>query len=114
MQIIRFIKKLILFLLLASLTISFESCSKFQKSKMQENQRRKKFEKEKEKREKEAEKAYEDAIKRHYAIQDGTTKRKMKENARLSQNHKDNRKECFIKRWFTPKQKKTKSKRNVK
>ncbi|HNW90403.1 MAG TPA: hypothetical protein PKN48_12120 [Bacteroidales bacterium] len=98
-------------LLVFTLCISSESCSKFQQSKRQEAQRRKQFEKEKEQRDKEAEQAYEDAINRHYAIQDKNTKKMMKQTAKKSEMNREHKKDGFFKRLFTPKQKKTKSKR---
>jgi hypothetical protein len=110
----RFLTKLILLILITTLSTSFESCSKFQQSKRQEAQRRKQFEKEKKKRDKEAEQAYQDALNRHYAMQDQGTKKMMKQTARKSQQVGEHKKENFLKRWFSPKQKKSKSKRNVK
>ncbi len=107
----RFLRNIILTLLVFTLTISSESCSKFQQSKRQEAQRRKQFEKEKEQRDKEAEQAYEDAINRHYAIQDKNTKKMMKQTAKKSEMNREHKKDGFFKRLFTPKQKKTKSKR---
>lgn len=107
----KFIRNIILVLLAFSLTISTESCSKFQQSKRQEAQRRKKTEKEKIQKEKEAEKAYEDAINRHYAIQGKTTQKMMKQTANKSQDVRENKKDGGLKKLFTPKQKKGKSKR---
>lgn len=92
-------------------SLSLGSCSKFSQMKRQENQRRKKLEKENERKEKEAQKAYEAAIKRHYAIQDASTQKMMKQTARKSYNASHNKKECFLKRWFTPKHRKKKSNR---
>jgi uncharacterized protein HemX len=110
----RFFKTLILIMFVLALNISFESCSKFQQSKRQETQRRKQFEKDKKKKDKEAEQAYQDALNRHYAMQDQGTKKMMRQTARKSQQLGEHKKECFIKRWFTPKQKKGKSNRNIK
>jgi hypothetical protein len=110
----RLFKKLILILFVLTLCISFESCSKFQQSKRQEAQRRKQFEQDKKKKEKEAQQAYEDAINRHYQIQDQGTKKMMKQTARKSQQVGEHKKQNFLQRWFSPKQKKGKSKRNTK
>jgi hypothetical protein len=110
----RLLKKLILIIFVLTLSISFESCSKFQQSKRQEVQRRKQFEKDKKRRDKEAEQAYQDAINRHYAIQDQGTKKMMRQTAKKSQQVGEHKKEFFLKRWFSPKQKKSKSKRNTK
>jgi hypothetical protein len=110
----RFLKKLILFIFVITLSLSIESCSKFQQSKRQETLRRKQFEKEKEKRDKEAEQAYQDALNRHYAMQDQGTKKMMRQTAKKSQHASEHKKDNFLKRWFSPKQKKSKSKRNVK
>jgi hypothetical protein len=110
----RLLKKLILIIFVLTLSVSFESCSKFQQSKRQEAQRRKQFEKDKKKRDKEAEQAYQDALNRHYAIQDQGTKKMMRQTAKKSQQLGEHKKENFLKRWFSPKQKKGKSKRNTK
>jgi hypothetical protein len=110
----RLLKKIILIIFVLSLSVQLESCSKFQQSKRQEAQRRKQFEKDKKKRDKEAEQAYQDAINRHYAIQDEGTKKMMRQTARKSQKVGEHKKEFFLKRWFSPKQKKGKSKRNTK
>jgi hypothetical protein len=110
----RFLKKLILFAFVITLSTSIESCSKFQQSKRQEAQRRKLFEKDKKKRDKEAEQAYQDALNKHYAMQDQGTKKMMKQTAKKSQLAGEHKKENFLKRWFSPKQKKSKSKRNIK
>jgi hypothetical protein len=110
----RLLKKIFLIIFVLSLSVPIESCSKFQQSKRQEAQRRKQFEKDKKKRDKEAEQAYQDAINRHYAIQDEGTKKMMRQTARKSQQVGEHKKEFFLKRWFSPKQKKGKSKRNTK
>lgn len=110
----RFIRNLILLLLAFSFSVSTESCSKFQQSKHQEAQRRKKLEKDKIQKEKEAEKAYEEAINRHYAIQDNNTKKMMRQTAKKSQDKRENKKDGFFKRLFTPKQKKGKTQRIAK
>jgi hypothetical protein len=96
------------------LSFNFQGCSKFQQSRRQEAKRRKQLEEDKSKREKEAQQAYEDAIKKHYNMQDQGTKKMMKQTARKSQFSGEHKKEFFLKRWFTPKQKKSKSKRNIK
>lgn len=105
------IVRLLTLLIILSLPLSFNSCSKYQMMRYQEKQRHKKTEKEKEKKEREAQMAYDEAIQKHYSMQDQSTKKMMKQTARKSYNHNYNKKECFLKRWFTPKQKKTKSKR---
>ena len=110
----RFLKKFILILFVLSLIATTESCSKFQQSKRQETQRRKQLEKDKKKKEKEAEQAYADAINRHYAMQDQSTKKMMRQTARKSEQASEHKKQCFIVRWFSPKQKKGKSTRNTK
>ena len=103
-----------LIFLLVSLTVPMNGCSKFSRMKRQENQRRKDLEKEKAQREKESQQAYEDAIKRHYEMQDKETQKMMKKTARKSARVNENRREFFLKRWFTPKQKKSKPNRNQK
>ena len=110
----RFLKKLILIIFVFTLILSFNGCSKFQQSKRQEIARRKQLEKDKKKKEQEAEKAYQDAINRHYAMQDEGTKKMMRQTARKSQQVKEHKKENFLQRWFSPKQKMSKSKRNTK
>ncbi|HOY32715.1 MAG TPA: hypothetical protein PKW80_12625 [Bacteroidales bacterium] len=104
----RIFRIIILILLSLSFSVSLESCSKFQQSKRQEAQRRRQFEKEKKQRDREAEKAYKEALDRHYAIQDDNTQQMMKQTARKSQLNRDHKKEGFFKRLFAPKQRKTK------
>ncbi|HNW70936.1 MAG TPA: hypothetical protein PKI01_11070 [Bacteroidales bacterium] len=110
----RFYRNIILLLLALTFTVSTESCSKFQQSKRQEAQRRKQFEKDKIQKEKEAEQAYEDAINRHYAMQDKSTQKMMKQTAKKSQDNREHKKDGFFKRLFTPKQKKGKPTRGAK
>jgi len=110
----RFLRNIILVIMVFTIALSGSGCSSFQQAKRQEAQRRKQFEKEKEQRDKEAEAAYEDAIQRHYAIQDRATKKMMKQTAKKSQMNREHKKEGFFKRLFTPRQKKTKSTRKEK
>jgi len=110
----RFLRNIILVIMVLTIALSGSGCSSFQQAKRQEAQRRKQFEKEKEQRDKEAEAAYEEAIQRHYAIQDRATKKMMKQTAKKSQMNREHKKEGFFKRLFTPKQKKTKSTRKEK
>ncbi|HOV11437.1 MAG TPA: hypothetical protein PLL90_06710, partial [Bacteroidales bacterium] len=107
-------RKIFLIMIVLTLTVSGHSCSSFQQAKRQEAQRRKQFEKEKEQRDKEAEAAYEEAIQRHYAIQDKATKKMMKQTAKKSQMNREHKKDGFFKRLFTPRQKKAKSNRKEK
>ena len=110
----RFLKKLILIIFVLTLGLSFQSCSKFTQSKRQETQRRKQFKKDKHKKDRAAQQAYKDALRNHYEKQSPSTQKMMRQTARKSQNAKEHRKECFIKRWFTPKQRKGGTKRNTK
>jgi uncharacterized lipoprotein YehR (DUF1307 family) len=110
----RLFKKFILIIFVLTLCFSLESCSKFQQSKRQEAHRRKQFEKDKIKKDKDAEQAYKDAINRHYEIQDEGTKKMMRQTARKSQQVGEHKKQNILQRWFSPKQKKGKSKRNTK
>ncbi|MEI6123677.1 MAG: hypothetical protein WCQ95_08615 [Bacteroidota bacterium] len=107
-------KKFIFIVFTVVIAISFDGCSKFQQSKHQENARRKQFERDKKQKDKEAARAYKDAINRHYSMQDRNTQKMMRETAKKSQLAKDHKKPNFLKRWFTPKQKKGKSQRNAK
>ena len=106
-----FLRNIILIVIIASFTCFVEGCTSFQKSKRQEAQRRKQFERDKKQKEKEAQEAYEEAIKRHYAIQDESTKKMMKQTAQLSQEKREHKKAGFFKRLFAPKQKKAKPNR---
>ncbi|MCK9611676.1 MAG: hypothetical protein PHR81_09250 [Bacteroidales bacterium] len=105
----RLFNKFVLIILILFVLLPVEGCSKFQQSKYQETQRRKKFEKEKKQREKEAEQAYEEAIERHYMIQDKSTRQLMKKNAKKSLAYKEHKKAGVLERLFTPKQKKGKA-----
>jgi len=107
----KILKNIIWIMLAITLCLPVVSCSKFQQSKRQEAQRRKQFEKEKQQREKEAEQAYEDAINRHYAIQDKGTQKMMKQTAKKSQDNREHKKDGFFKRLFAKKQKKGKTQR---
>lgn len=109
-----FLKKLFLLLLVLFVCITQQSCNKFQQSKKQQIKRQKQLEIDKERKEKEAEQAYNDAIMRHYSIQDQNTKKMMKQTSKKSYTDREHKREFFIKRWFSPKQKKSKSKRNYK
>ena len=110
----KLIQKILLFALIILLPLSFESCSKFAQSKRQEEKRRKDLVKEKAEREREAERAYEEAIQRHYDMQQKSTQKMMRRTARKSYRQSTGKKEFFLVRWFTPKQKKVKSNRNEK
>ncbi len=107
-------KKFIFIVLAITIVFSFDGCSKFQQSKHQENVRRRQFEKDKKQKDKEAQQAYKDAIERHYQMQDGNTKKMMRQTARKSEIAREHKKPNFLQRWFTPKKKKGKSQRNAK
>ena len=66
----------------------------------------KKIERMKEKRMEEDLKLYQKAIKRHQKIQSKDTRKRMKKDRKQAFRHNDNKREFFLKRWFTPKQKK--------
>ena len=53
--------------------------------------------------EKEAEKAYRDAITRHRAVQTQETRERMDQNLKESNRRYSKKKECFVVRWFRPK-----------
>ncbi len=57
----------------------------------------------KKQKEKEAEhlKKYQEAVKRHASIQDKKTRKMMKKEYKKSRRLKENRKEFFLKRWFS-------------
>lgn len=87
------------------------SCSKYSMMKREEKQRRKQQAKDQEQKELEAQAAYEQAVERHYAMQTKSTKKAMRQNMKKSIALKENKKPSFLKRWFTPKQKRTKPNR---
>lgn len=58
---------------------------------------------EKKRKEKEIKKAEEQARNQHLNIQDRKTRRRMKKNRKMTQAQYDNKKEIFLKRWFTRK-----------
>ncbi|MBA3898792.1 MAG: hypothetical protein H0X62_01055 [Bacteroidetes bacterium] len=60
--------------------------------------------KEKRRKDKEVRKAEEDARNKHLNIQDRKTRKRMKKNRKMTQAKHDNKKELFLKRWFSKKQ----------
>lgn len=96
--------RVLLICTLLTLPLSF-GCSKYQVMKRQESQRRKAMDKEKTQRELEAQAAYEQAVERQYAMQTKETRKLMRENMKKSNALRENKKPNFLKRWFTPKQK---------
>ena len=97
----KFLQRTFLLLFLLSPVIVFsQSASKQQK----------KIEREKQKRVKEDLKAYQKAIKRHNKIQSKDTRKRMKRDRKKAFRHNDNKREFFLKRWLTPKQKKVPAK----
>lgn len=107
----KIIVRLLLFSFLLTLPFSF-GCSKYQMMKREENQRRKEMAKEKERRDLEAQAKYEGALERFYSMQTKETRKSMRQNMKKSQALKNNKKPSFLKRWFTPKQKKKPPKRD--
>ena len=97
----RLFKKLFLisffsFFLITPVVVFSQSASKQEK----------KIEKMKEKRMEEDLKLYQKAIKRHNKIQSKDTQKRMKKDRKHAFRHNENKREFFLKRWFTPKQKK--------
>jgi hypothetical protein len=101
----KFIVRLLLISFLLTVPLSY-GCSKYQVMRRQENQRRKEMVKEKERRDLEDQAAYEQAMERHYSLQTKETRKAMRINMKKSIALKENKKPCFLIRWFTPKQKK--------
>jgi hypothetical protein len=102
-----------LFLCLVLILPMSLGCSKYAVMKRQETQRRKEMVKEKERRELESQAAYEQAIERQYAMQTKETRKSMRQNMKKSTALRENKKPNFLKRWFTPKQKRAKTRRTA-
>ena len=73
------------------------------KQRRKEKHRHKKNEQLTEERKKEAEKQYEEAMKENYKQQTKATRKRMKQHGNQAQRYNENKKEFFIKRWFTKK-----------
>jgi hypothetical protein len=101
----RIIVRLLLAVFLLTLPMTY-GCSRFAIAKRQEEKRRKELVKQNKEKELEAQAAYEAALQRHYDMQSKETRKSMRKNMKKSQTWKENKKECFLKRWFTPKHKK--------
>ena len=63
--------------------------------------RKAQLEKQEEKKKKMGEKAHDDSVKKHQKIQTKETRKRMKKNKKKSKRVNDNRKEFFLKRWFS-------------
>jgi len=101
--------KIILLICLFAFPV-FHSCSPVGKQYRAEKKRHKQLEKDKEKKKKEAEKAFTEAMKRHYKMQSKDTQRAMKRGKKIAEGYNENRKqkEFFIKKWFTNRKKRNK------
>jgi tRNA(Glu) U13 pseudouridine synthase TruD len=100
--------KLIVRLLLATflLTLPFTfGCSRFAIAKRQEEKRRKELARMNKEKALESQLAYEEAVQRHYDMQDKKTRKEMRRNMKKSLAWKENKKPFFLVRWFTPKSK---------
>jgi hypothetical protein len=100
--------KIIIRLLLISILLTLPymyGCSKFAIAKRQEEKRRRELVKTNREKELQAQKEYEDAVQRQYDMQDKATRKSMRKNMKKSMAWKQNKKPCFLIRWFTPKQK---------
>ena len=100
------ISRLIPLLLIFSLAFTSVGCKSWRY-----NHKRKRDAKEIERKERkqqaEAAAKYEKAMKHHASIQTPDTRRKMKRKFKQSDNYTHNKKEFFLKRWFTPKKRRT-------
>ena len=63
--------------------------------------RKEQLEKQEEEKQKMAEKAHEEGIEQHMQIQTKETRKRMKKNRRKANRHNNNRREFFLKRWFS-------------
>lgn len=63
--------------------------------------RKEQLEKQEEKKQKMGEKAHEEGIENHMRIQTKETRKRMKQNKKKSKRINNNRKEFFLKRWFS-------------
>jgi hypothetical protein len=101
----KIIVRLMLVSFLLTLPVTY-GCSRFAIAKRQENKRRKELVKQNKEKELEAQAAYEEALERYYKMQDPKTRKEMRQNMKKSLAWKENKKPCFLVRWFTPKQRK--------
>lgn len=92
-------QKHFIILLIALLYIT-TSCTPYQRDVRKEKQRRKELVKLQEDRQNEAEKLYEEAMKKHYAMQTKKTKRMMKSTASKSRISSGEKKEPLYNRLF--------------
>jgi len=102
------LNKSILILLLCLLSLVLSDCSTMAKQRIKEKKRHKQNEKLVDERKEEETKQYEDAVKQHYKNQTRKTRKRMKSSARKSRRLNENKKEFFLKRWFTRKGKRKK------
>lgn len=63
--------------------------------------RREQLERQEEEKKRLGEKAHEEGIEKHRDIQTKETKKRMKANSKKAKRHNNNRKEFFLKRWFS-------------
>lgn len=91
--------KLILILFFIFL-VTGSGCKKYRIIQQDKKVQREALKRQKEK-EKEQMKKYQEAVKRHASIQDKKTRKAMKKEYKKSRRLKENRKEFFLKRWFT-------------
>ncbi|HRS54664.1 MAG TPA: hypothetical protein P5250_08150, partial [Bacteroidales bacterium] len=95
---------------IATIIILFIGCNSLKKQEREEMKRREELDKIKEQRIREDEKAYEEALKRHYQMQSKSTKKAMKKAQKEAKRYNNNivKKDFFIKRWLSKQQKKKK------
>ena len=95
-------------ILIITLLLSFGSvsCHKYMVTRKQDKAL-KEAEKRKEELAKEKQKKYEEAVKAHASHQSKKTKKMMKQTYSQAEKHNYNKKDFFLKRWFTKKSKKT-------
>jgi hypothetical protein len=99
---IRFIKVIIILIFVSGATIhNYAYAQSAPNHKLPSKNKNSRAAKEKRRKEKEISKAEEEARNKHLNIQDKNTKKRMKRNRKMTKAKHDNKKELFIKKWFT-------------
>jgi len=99
-------KQLIIFLLIVFTSLGTSSCHHWNVKRKQKRDLRQMEKKQREKQ-KEADDKYQEAVKRNASHQSKSAKKSMKNNYKKAERHNYNKKEFFLKRWFSGKRKRS-------
>ena len=97
--------RVLLFLLILTIPFGY-GCRKWS-SNHKRKQNAREIERNRREKEAEAQAKYEEAIRRQAQIQSPKTRRAMKKQYKRADRYNNHKKEFFLKRWFTPKKKRT-------